>query len=112
MATKTKATKKKEEQKAAQETAATDVPKVEDSADVKKSDIPDKPYPLTDMNAPIGGLYIGVYARVVSGEHKGKYGVIYEDTPGKEVLFRTRDENHEEIAVDYKDLRPALAGGR
>lgn len=111
MPTSTKKKPTKADVKEAQAEAATDVPERDDS-DVKKKDIPDKPYPLTDVNAPIAGLYVGVYARVVSGEHEGLYGVIYGDTPGKEVLFRSRDEDHAEYAIDYKDLRPAPAGGR
>lgn len=111
MATKTKTAKQKAAE--AQKTAATDVPDApDDEAKVSKKDIGKKPFPLTDRNTPIAGVYIGQYAKVVSGDHEGRYGVIFEDTPGDEVLFRTRDDAHEEFGVKLQDLRPALPGGR
>jgi sRNA-binding protein len=72
-----------------------------------------KPQPLTDQNAPIGGLYVGTHAKVVSGEHEGKHGAIIEDLPNdSDVILRTRDDNSERIVVAYNDLRPDTAGQR
>jgi hypothetical protein len=61
---------------------------------------------------------VGQFARVVSGEHAGRYGVVEavasaegDGTP-KTVSFRTRDADNAVLVVNYADLVPADAGGR
>jgi hypothetical protein len=60
----------------------------------------------------------GHFARVVGGDHEGKYGVFVEaltaDKDGfpDDVLFRTRDDRQELLTVKYKDLRPDESGKR
>lgn len=59
----------------------------------------------------------GTFVRVVSGPHKGRYGVFHavgEEHAGWPVtaVVRTRDAEDENLLVDYGDLRPSEAGHR
>lgn len=62
--------------------------------------------------------FVGRFARVVGGEHEGRYGVVDSisefgaDGLPKTAVFRTRDANDERLEVAYEHLRPAEAGGR
>lgn len=71
----------------------------------------------TDQRNDSDVMY-GHFARVVSGPHEGRYGVLdYVESTGKDgypdrVIFRTRDDEAELLTVKYTDLRPAPAGLR
>jgi hypothetical protein len=59
----------------------------------------------------------GTFVSVVSGPHRGRYGVFHavgEERAGWPVtaVVRTRDDEDERIVVDYGDLRPDVAGRR
>lgn len=62
---------------------------------------------------------VGQFAKVISGEHAGRYGVLdtvatYNTENGypDSVVLVTRDAASENLVVNYADLRPAVAGGR
>lgn len=69
-------------------------------------------------NVVAGGVQVGHYAEVVSGEHEGRYGVVHsvtdtdKDGGPKSVVFVTRDQDHARLVVDYSDLKAALPGRR
>lgn len=60
---------------------------------------------------------LGTFVRVVSGPHKGRYGVFHsvgEEHAGwpTTAVVRTRDDEDEQLVLDYGDLRPSEAGHR
>lgn len=71
------------------------------------------PEPAQDERAEWGG-----WAEVVSGTHKGRYGVYLSDDKQdgqdfpEHITIRTRDANEDHIIVNYRDARPAEAGRR
>ena len=55
--------------------------------------------------------HVGFFARVVAGPHDGRYGVVRSRSGGV-VVLSTRDDNDENLLVDFEHLRPDRAGRR
>ena len=55
--------------------------------------------------------HVGFFASVVDGPHKGRYGTL-RSRSGDVAVLSTRDDNDENLLVNYNDLRPDSAGRR
>lgn len=77
---------------------------------VKAAPIP-VPATINDVRedeAPV----LGHFVDVVSGPHKGRYGVFMEAGSNGTAVVRTRDDASERLSVRVSDLCPAKAGRR
>jgi len=66
---------------------------------------------LNDVRADDAPV-LGHFVEIVSGEHKGRYGVFIEATSNGVAVVRTRDSASERLSVKVSDLQPAPAGKR
>lgn len=78
---------------------------------------PAKPRNPPEHVASDNDAQLGTFVSVVSGPHKGRYGVFHsvgEERAGWPVtaVVRTRDAEDEHLIVDYGDLRPDVPGKR
>lgn len=55
---------------------------------------------------------LGHFVDVVTGPHKGRYGVFMEAGSNGTAVIRTRDDASERLSLKVSDLRPAKAGRR
>lgn len=73
----------------------------------------DVPKPFDDLNTAEDSQAVpGHFVEVISGDHKGRYGVLIEEADKDNVIIRTRDENSERLVVKYADLEPSRSGKR
>lgn len=68
------------------------------------------PSSINDVRADSDAV-LGQFVDVVSGEHKGRYGV-FEELTGEAAVVRTRDADNDRLSCKVSDLVPAQAGRR
>ena len=111
MATKTKKASSTAKRKAApkKKTALS----VRESAKEPEARVTDPKNPsrfINDTRGPTAPV-LGQFVDIVSGPHKGRYGV-FTTVEGKEAVVRTRDAESERLNVKVSDLQRAEAGRR
>lgn len=87
-----------------------------DEAPEPASEAPTEPVPdsrsLHDRRRDEDAV-LGHFVNVVSGEHKGRYGVFIDvESDGETAIVRTRDAENDTFSVPISDLRPAEPGLR